>query len=567
MARTSRFVGRQRDLERLQHHLDVAVSDGRGRLLSVRGRRQAGKSRLVTEFADGSALPQFYFTGNRLESGAEALVRLGVEASRSTLPGAHLFEGVTLENWSGALRQIASALPNGPAIVVLDEFPWLAQPSPELEGALQAAWDRIFESRPVLFILIGSDVAMMEALTAHDRPLFGRAKEVVVNPFTVADTAAMIGVDAADVVIDAQLITGGYPRLCLEWRGAEDAMTFLRAQIADENSDLVVVGRNVLAAEFPTEMQARHVLTAIGAGDRTNKAIAARAGLQAAPLARSLHVLRDAKRVVAADLPVSTRPAREPRYRIADSYLRFWLRFIEPRLPDIARGRSDLALARIREAWIDYRGRAVEPLVRESIERLATDDPRLEGVSVVGGYWTRTGDVEVDLVGVERWPDARRVVVIGSVKWRERSPFNRRDRAALAVHRGKVPGGRDAALVGREPVGVQRARCRCGVRPRGPRGRLALTGSRVRSNPEREELRIRRSSKSRVLLIAVGGREAVWTSADAEKQRGRRLTSAAGTVSASSELLVEPQRHRNSSPQPGRFANGGRSGRRQASAS
>lgn len=36
-------------------------------------------------------------------------------------------------------------------------------------------------------------------------------------------------------------------------------------------------------------------------------------------------------------MPVSVRPAREPRYRVADPYLRFWLRFIAPALPDIAR--------------------------------------------------------------------------------------------------------------------------------------------------------------------------------------------------------------------------------------
>src|SRR5439155_8264912 len=134
--------------------------------------------------------------------------------------------------------------------------------------------------------------------------------------------------------------------------------------------------------EFPAEVQARHVLSAIGAGERTNKAIATRAGLQAAPLARSLHVLRDIKRVVAADHPFSTRPAREPRYRVADPYLRFWLRFIEPALPDIARGRPDLALSRIRDSWIEYRGRAVEPLVRDSLERLARVDSRLAGSSV-----------------------------------------------------------------------------------------------------------------------------------------------------------------------------------------
>jgi hypothetical protein len=447
MQRRPGFVGRKGDLERLKQHLDAVRADGRGRLLGVRGRRQAGKSRLVTEFADRSGLPQFFFTAARLESSREGLARLAADASRSTLPGAHLFDGVTLADWPAAFRLLGSALPDGPAVVVLDEFPWLAEENPSLEGVLQGVWDRVLEARPVLMVIIGSDVAMMERLAAHDRPLFGRLKEMVVHPFTVADTAAMTGLDANAVAVDAQLVTGGYPRLCLEWRGADNVMALLQRQLVDENSDLVVLGRNVLAAEFPAEVQARHVLRAIGAGERTNKAIASRAGLEAAPLARSLQILRDAKRVVVADQPVSVRPAREPRYRVADPYLRFWLRFVEPAVPDIARGRPDLAVARIRESWTAYRGRAVEPLVRESLGRLAAVDARLARVGAVGGYWTRTNDVEVDLVGVDGWPGASRVEVIGSIKWRERSPFSRHDLVALAAHRARVPGADRAGLI------------------------------------------------------------------------------------------------------------------------
>ncbi|MPZ19738.1 MAG: ATPase [Luteitalea sp.] len=443
-----RFVGRKADLERLERHLRIVIREGNGRLISVRGRRQAGKSRLVTEFTEKSGLPQLFFTGSRLASPGEELARFAAEATRSsTLPAAHLFNGVRLESWDAALRLVNAALPDAPAIVVLDEFPWLAQSDPALEGVLQTLWDRVFEAKPVLFILIGSDLAMMEALTAHDRPLFGRAKEIVVNPLTLADTAAMTGIERAATAVDAQLVTGGYPRLCLEWHGVGDVMTFLRDQLTDENSDLVVVGRNVMAAEFRSELQARHVLAAIGAGDRTNKTIANRSGLQAASLARSLHTLRDDKRIIASDLPVSTRPAKEPRYRVADSYLRFWLRFIEPAQADIARGRPDLALARVQESWVEYRGKAVEPLVRESLERIAADDPRLAGTGVVGSYWTRTGNEEVDLVGVDRWPGARSVVFVGSIKWRDQKPFNRYDLAALAGQRSRVPGASETALV------------------------------------------------------------------------------------------------------------------------
>ena len=441
------FIGRHRDMQRLWRHLDAVTVDGHGRLLSIRGRRQAGKSRLVTEFADRTGLPQLFFTASRLASPREELGRLAAEAARSSLPGASMFDGVTPDSWAAVMRLIAAALPDGPAIVVFDEFPWMCQSSPALEGMLQVAWDRTLEARPVLFILIGSGISMMEALSAYERPLFGRVKEMVVNPFELGDTAKMIAAADPAVAIDAQLVTGGYPRLCAEWRAAPDVMAFLDRQLGEENSDLVDAGRNVLAAEFPPDLQATRVLTAIGAGERTNKAIAVRAGIKDTPLARSLDTLRAAKRMVAVERPVSLRPRNDPHYRIEDPYLRFWLRFIEPSLPDIARGRPDLAFTRVQKSWADYRGRAVEPLVRESLERIEATEPVLAGVGVIGAYWTRTGDVEVDLVGADRWPDAHQIAVTGSIKWREQAPFDRSDLAALAVRRSQIPGAEGSRLI------------------------------------------------------------------------------------------------------------------------
>jgi hypothetical protein len=140
-------------------------------------------------------------------------------------------------------------------------------------------------------------------------------------------------------------------------------------------------------------------------------------------------------------------PRNDPRYRVADDYLRFWLRFIEPSVADITRGRPDLALARVIGSWTDYRGQAVEPLVRKSLERLIAEDDDLHDVPVIGGYWTRASDVEVDLVGPDRWPGATRIRLIGSIKWRENAPFGRRDLAGLAVHRTKVPGAADAVMI------------------------------------------------------------------------------------------------------------------------
>ncbi len=100
--------------------------------------------------------------------------------------------------------------------------------------------------------------------------------------------------------------------------------------------------------------------------------------------------------------------------------------------------------ARIRESWTSRRGRAIEPLVREALARTLPDD-RLPAAPAVGGYWTRTDDVEIDIVGADRAPIAKELLFVGSIKWLEQSPFDRHDLAALSRHR--------AALTG-EPVPV-----------------------------------------------------------------------------------------------------------------
>jgi uncharacterized protein len=115
---------------------------------------------------------------------------------------------------------------------------------------------------------------------------------------------------------------------------------------------------------------------------------------------------------VAGELPVSVSPSKERRYRITDSYLRFWLAFLGLHLAEVDRMRSDLTLARIERSWTDWRGRAVEPLVREALARLLPARG-VPAAPVIGGYWTRSNDVEIDIVGADREPIASQLLFLG----------------------------------------------------------------------------------------------------------------------------------------------------------
>jgi hypothetical protein len=78
-------------------------------------------------------------------------------------------------NFTAALRLLNAALPaDQPSIVVTDELPWLLD-TPGRAGELQRVWDRDLAHKPVLLLLLGSDLTLMEALDRYDAPLHGRA--------------------------------------------------------------------------------------------------------------------------------------------------------------------------------------------------------------------------------------------------------------------------------------------------------------------------------------------------------------------------------------------------------
>ena len=155
------------------------------------------------------------------------------------------------------------------------------------------------------------------------------------------------------------------------------------------------------------------------------------------------------KRIVAVDVPAGRSNARLKRYRIADPYLRFWFRFVEPQLR-IEVGRVDLALAAFHSSWATWRGKAIEPLVRQAVLRLVPSlRPPFETIESVDAWWDRRGSHEYDLVGSGHHDE---VVAVGSIKWGVRGRFDRRDLAEVAEARSIIP--RAAASSPSRPEGV-----------------------------------------------------------------------------------------------------------------
>lgn len=452
------FVGRAAELALLQRRLSRSAASGAGTALVIRGRRQVGKSRLAQEFCDKAGVPYLFYTATKGASPVEAVAAFLAELGDSGLPREPgLVPAESVRSWPDAFRALAAVLPDGPAIVVLDELPWLAEQDEIFDGALQTAWDRLLSGRPVLLLLLGSDLHMMERLTAYDRPFFGRADNLLLGPLNPAEVGHALGLDAADA-IDASLLSGGLPGVLRAWPGGVPALDFAERECEDPASPLFGVPEAALLAEFPAPDTARRVIEAIGGGTRTHANIAAEAGGRTGAIASGtltpvLHRLVNDKHVLAIDEPLSVKAGKPALYRVADSNLRFHLAIGRAAHELTRRGRPAPAATLIRRRWASWRGRAVEPLIREALS-LAASDLAWPEATAVGGWWNRAFDPEIDLTGADRAPVARKLYYVGSVKWHDQ-PFDGRDLTALQRGAVAVPGWEpgDTALVAASRAG------------------------------------------------------------------------------------------------------------------
>lgn len=442
---TGIFVGRTRELTALRKRLDQVTATGQGTALTLRGRRQIGKSRLVQEFCERAGTPHLFFAATKGLSPIDTVSRFLAELIESTLPAEP--DSIPIPaaaTWPDALRILAGALPAAPSIVILDEAPWLAEQDPTFDGALQTAWDRLLSPKPVLLLLLGSDLHMMERLTAYDHPFFGRADNLVLDPLNPAEIGSALGLGGADA-LDAHLVCGGLPGILRTWPAGMPALEFLRQECDDPAAAVFSVPESTLVAEFPVPDQTRRVLESIGNGERTQSTIAAAAGghqgaIPTGSLSPLLRRLSTEKHILCVDEPLATKSGKPALYRIADSNLRLYLAMLRSAQDHSRRGRPDAAFRVITRRWQSWRGKAVEPLVRDALSLvLDSDDFPWPGTETIGAWWNRQFNPEIDLVGADRSPAAKTITFAGSIKWLG-TPFDRHDLAALHAGAAQIPG-------------------------------------------------------------------------------------------------------------------------------
>ena len=354
------------------------VNDGSS-LGVVWGPRRVGKSVLLSQLAD--AVGGLYVEAVRQDP-ALSLADLGQAA------GAYLGLGpLSFGSWGAAIEGVLT-LPDCP-LVVLDEFGYLCEASPELPSVVQRALDtrRLSGRSGSGLVVCGSAVAQISHLLDRDQPLFGRAQLAqVVASFDFRSAAQFWG--AADkphlAVLIGAVVGGlaGYRDVLVDSPASvDDFDAWIVDRVLSPSSPLLEEDALVFESSALTATVYRSILAAVARGDRTPTGIASRTGRVVSSLVRPIERLVEAGLLAQVGDPLRT---RRSQYELADPFLVFHDAIIRPNRTRIRRRQQAAVWTESAATW---RARLVGP----HFERLARaavlehgDEFGLSGVASVG---------------------------------------------------------------------------------------------------------------------------------------------------------------------------------------
>jgi uncharacterized protein len=390
-----------------QERLGAFLAAPGGGLAVLYGRRRCGKSTLLQRVLDSK---EVYFQADQRESPLQ-LRSLATTLSR-VLPE---FDRASYADWNDLLAALYARV-SGTLCVCLDEFPYLAHSAPELPSILQRYVDR--PDGRVKWVLCGSSQRMMQGLVLdRTAPLYGRAAEILkIEPLSAGWLAHALKLSPQDAV-EAYAVWGGVPRYWELAAGHADIESALKALVWDRFGVLHDEPLRLLLDDARGAVQLYSILSLIGMGCHRVSEIAGRLGKPMPSLMRPLAQLCElgyAQRVV----PFGENPKDSKRslYRLQDSFLRFYFRFVLPYESALAQGVHGEAQRAWRGARVHHVAATWEDLSRASVPWL--DFPG-QTWGVASPWWGRAGGaVELDVVALSQ--DGKKLLV-GECKWAEKN--------------------------------------------------------------------------------------------------------------------------------------------------
>ena len=180
------FIGRETELQALKDLFKRKTAS----LVVIKGRRRIGKTRLIEEFAKGE--PFLRFVGLAPSKGVTAQSQRDEFArqlnSQTTLPV------IKSEDWAVLFSLLGESVKTGRHIILFDEITWMAHEDPTFLSKLKTCWELVYQQNPkLILILCGSISAWIEKNILSSTGYFGRiTKKITLKELTLNQCSQLL---------------------------------------------------------------------------------------------------------------------------------------------------------------------------------------------------------------------------------------------------------------------------------------------------------------------------------------------------------------------------------------
>jgi len=383
-----RFFDRAEEIEQLKRIRALAAKNARFTVLT--GRRRVGKTELIREAYKDERFIYFYVSKKTQAALCEEFANIASSLLGRSIPG-------RITRFSEVFRFILEESVNRPLTLVIDEFQEFQKVDDAIFSEMARDWDEFHRRAKINLIVSGSiNRLMRKILEDREAPLYGRnTGKIHLEPFKPSVLKTILAhyhpKYTTDDLLALWTFTGGvarYVELLIDAKAhTKDKMI---REIVRADSSYFDEGRLSLTQEFGSDASTYFtILSSISNGKTTRDQIESVTGCAISGFLTKLE--REYGFVSKVQPIFETSATKNCRYRVEDSFFRFWFRFVFKYGYLIEVKMYDELRSLISRDYEVFSGHALEALFRQVfLERHA--------YSRMGGWWDRKGENEIDLV-------------------------------------------------------------------------------------------------------------------------------------------------------------------------
>lgn len=391
------MIGRVQEMNQLER----MYTSARFEFMVMYGRRRIGKTTILQEFSkthktiffsaqekndalnlqDFSRVVQEYFDGNFISYFA---------------------------NWEDALHYLGRKSQNQRTVLIVDEFPFLAETNPSIKSILQHKIDHDWKERNLFLILCGSSVSfMLNDVMGYKSPLYGRSTgSMEVLPFDYLESAAFFPNYSEEEKLIAYGMLGGVPRYMNAFDPGRSLRENLISEILAEGAFLNDEPQTMLRMELREPAVYNSILEAVANGCNRVVEIADRIHEEKSKCSKymlTLQTLRLLEKHVPCGEPDGS---KRGIYVIADHFYKFWYRYVFSNKSYYSMLGIDKAADEIMGEINEYMGPVFEDICRQYLIRRAKAGTLPFIPYTIGKWWGNNPVIkaqdDVDLLALDR---------------------------------------------------------------------------------------------------------------------------------------------------------------------